>query len=257
MGLASAKDICKRDWSMESDRRLCRSKRLRLRVSRRMEHCQGRNSVAQVMDGRDEIVGDERGVAFVRAPDLVDGLAETLSHLHSRILRLGPVVGKGQIELQDLRGKGSAACDRTGIWRRGFGGIARDCAVASGTGKSGRAGADAAGLPGGPSFFAVGRAMAVHHQTVQRCVERALARGPLAALDDRPRPGREPQITAEAKTWVADLACRKAKDLGYPHELWTTRLLARHAREHGPARGIPALPNWLKARCATSSMSRR
>jgi transposase len=31
------------------------------------------------------------------------------------------------------------------------------------------------------------------------------------------------------------LACRKAKDLGYPHELWTTRLLARHAREHGPA----------------------
>ena len=33
------------------------------------------------------------------------------------------------------------------------------------------------------------------------------------------------------------LACRKAKDLGYPHELWTTRLLARHARDHGPAAG--------------------
>jgi len=33
------------------------------------------------------------------------------------------------------------------------------------------------------------------------------------------------------------LACRKAKDLGYAHELWTTRLLARHAREHGPAAG--------------------
>ena len=30
---------------------------------------------------------------------------------------------------------------------------------------------------------------------------------------------------------------RKAKELGYPHELWTTRLLARHAREHGPAEG--------------------
>jgi hypothetical protein len=27
------------------------------------------------------------------------------------------------------------------------------------------------------------------------------------------------------------LACGKAKELGYPHELWTTRLLARHARE--------------------------
>ena len=50
-----------------------------------------------------------------------------------------------------------------------------------------------------PSFFAVGRALGVHHQTVQRCVERAVAYGPLAALEDRPRPGKEPTITAEAK----------------------------------------------------------
>ena len=42
-----------------------------------------------------------------------------------------------------------------------------------------------------PSFFAVGRALGVHHQTVQRCVERAVAFGPLAALNDSPRPGRE------------------------------------------------------------------
>ena len=79
--------------------------------------------------------------------------------------------------------------------------------------------------------------MGVHHQTVQRCVDRAVALGPMAALDDLPRPGKEPRITIEAKAWVADLACRKAKELGYPHELWTTRLLARHAREHGPAEG--------------------
>jgi transposase len=92
-----------------------------------------------------------------------------------------------------------------------------------------------------PSFFAVGRAFGVHHQTVQRCMERALAYGPMAALDDRPRPGREPTITAEAKAWLVSLACRKAKDLGYPHELWTTRLLARHAREHGPAEGHTCL----------------
>src|SRR5580704_9025170 len=29
-----------------------------------------------------------------------------------------------------------------------------------------------------PSFFAVGRALGLHHQTVQRCVERAVAEGP-------------------------------------------------------------------------------
>ena len=94
-----------------------------------------------------------------------------------------------------------------------------------------------------PSFFAVGRALGLHHQTVQRCVERAVAEGPLAALDDRPRPGREPTITPEAKAWLVSLACRKAKELGYPHELWTTRLLARHAREHGPAEGHACLAN--------------
>ena len=94
-----------------------------------------------------------------------------------------------------------------------------------------------------PSFFAVGRALGLHHQTVQRCVERAVAEGPLAALDDRPRPGREPTITLEAKAWLVSLPCRKAKELGYPHELWTTRLLARHAREHGPAEGHACLAN--------------
>jgi transposase len=92
-----------------------------------------------------------------------------------------------------------------------------------------------------PSFFAVGQALGLHHQTVQRCVERAVANGALAALDDNPRPGREPVITMEARAWLVALACRKAKDLGYPHEVWTTRLLAQHAREHGPPAGHACL----------------
>src|SRR5215216_651559 len=70
-----------------------------------------------------------------------------------------------------------------------------------------------------PSFFAVGQALGVHHQTVQRCVERAVAYGPLAALADRPRPGKEPTITPEAKAWLVSLACDKAREHGYPHEL--------------------------------------
>ena len=56
-----------------------------------------------------------------------------------------------------------------------------------------------------------------------------------------PRAGRDPVITTEAKTWLVALACRKANELGYPHELWTTRLLAAHARQHGPAAGHPSL----------------
>src|ERR1700676_507521 len=97
-----------------------------------------------------------------------------------------------------------------------------------------------------PSFFAVGQRLGVHHQTVQRCIERAMAYGPLMALDDRPRPGKEPMITPEAKAWLVSLACDKAKDHGYPHELWTTRLLARHAREHGAAAGHKCLANLVQ-----------
>jgi transposase len=97
-----------------------------------------------------------------------------------------------------------------------------------------------------PSFFAVGRLLGVHHQTVQRCVDRAVAFGPLAALADSPRPGKKPAITPEAREWLVDLACRKAKDLGYPHELWTTRLLARHAREHGPLAGHACLAGLVQ-----------
>src|SRR5712675_2149210 len=97
-----------------------------------------------------------------------------------------------------------------------------------------------------PSFCAVGQSVGVHHQTVQRCVERALAYGPLAAIEDRPRPGKEPVITPEAKVWLVSLACDKAKEHGYPHELWTTRLLARHAREHGPGAGHECLARLVQ-----------
>ena len=97
-----------------------------------------------------------------------------------------------------------------------------------------------------PSFCAVGQSVGVHHQTVQRCVERALGYGPLAAIEDRPRPGKEPVITPEAKAWLVSLACDKAKEHGYPHELWTTRLLARHAREHGPTSGHECLARLVQ-----------
>jgi len=88
-----------------------------------------------------------------------------------------------------------------------------------------------------PSSYGVGIAVGVTHQTVQRCLARASRFGVMAALDDSPRPGKEPEITLEARAWLVSLACQKAKDVGYPHELWTTRLLARHAREHAPSAG--------------------
>ena len=92
-----------------------------------------------------------------------------------------------------------------------------------------------------PSSTAVGERIGVTHDTVQRCLCRARQFGVMAALDDSPRPGKAPQITPEAKAWLVSLACQKAKELGYPHELWTTRLLARHVREHAEAAGHPCM----------------
>jgi hypothetical protein len=91
------------------------------------------------------------------------------------------------------------------------------------------------------STYAVGEAIVVTHQTVQPCLDRALRFGVMAALDDNPRPGKEPTITDGARAWVVSLACQKPKEMGYPHELWATRLLARHVRETAEIAGHPCL----------------
>src|SRR4051794_10345889 len=65
-----------------------------------------------------------------------------------------------------------------------------------------------------PSSCAVGEPIGVTHQTVLRCLGRAVPLGVMAALDDSPRPGKAPQITDEAKAWLVSRACQKAKDHG-------------------------------------------
>jgi transposase len=79
--------------------------------------------------------------------------------------------------------------------------------------------------------------LGIDRQRVTRCARRVTMVGPLKAIDDLPRSGRRPRVTEAARTWLIGEACVKAKDRGYPHELWTLRLLAAHAREHGPAAG--------------------
>ena len=110
-----------------------------------------------------------------------------------------------------------------------------------------------------PSFFAVGRRLGVHHQTVQRCVERAMAYGALAALDDRPRPGKEPTITPEAKAWLVSLACDKLpRSTGYPHELWTHTAFGPPCSASADRRRVTNVsPVWLKAPCASFSVKRK
>src|SRR5215470_9377391 len=83
-----------------------------------------------------------------------------------------------------------AAGNRIGAQRGGCEQVGCGDTVAGGVGEPGRAGSNLLAYWEDRSFFAVAQAVGVHHQTVQRCVERALAYGPAAALDDRPRPGK-------------------------------------------------------------------
>src|SRR3974377_793495 len=63
-----------------------------------------------------------------------------------------------------------------------------------------------------PSAYAVARGIGVTQQTVTRCLKRAAELGVIEALDDRPRAGRDPAITAGAKTWLGGLGCHKPQE---------------------------------------------
>lgn len=86
---------------------------------------------------------------------------------------------------------------------------------------------------------------------VNRCVDKALANGIAAALEEEQRSGRPPEVTPEAKAWVISLACQKPKELGYSYEVWTHRLLAQHIRNHAKESGHECL-----LRMSHSSVSR-
>ena len=103
----------------------------------------------------------------------------------------------------------------------------------------------------GETVSAIARRLHTNRPKVERCLNKALQFGAMAALGDLQRPGRPRDITAEARAWLVALACRKPTELGYAEELWTMRLLAEHCRKHAPAAGHPSL-----ARLARGTVSK-
>jgi transposase len=84
----------------------------------------------------------------------------------------------------------------------------------------------------GETVSSIAADLRTNRPKVERCVSKALQLGVRTALQDLPGRGRHPSLSAEARAWVVALACQKPKDLGYAQELWTTRLLAKHVRQH-------------------------
>ena len=81
---------------------------------------------------------------------------------------------------------------------------------------------------------------------MERTIDRAIRVGALSSLNDLPRRGRPARIPPAAKQWVISLACRKPKELGYPAETWTLRLLCDHVRSHCHEAGYPQLDRLSK-----------
>ncbi len=92
------------------------------------------------------------------------------------------------------------------------------------------------------------REMATTRPLVERCIDKALAFGPLQSLGDLPRSGHPTVITEEARAWVLSLACQKPTDLGYAHESWTYSLLLKHIHEHYQQLGHVSLAKLGKGR---------
>lgn len=65
---------------------------------------------------------------------------------------------------------------------------------------------------------------------VERCIDKAIAFGVMAALKDLPGRGVKPTITDDAKSWVLSMACTQPKELGFANEVWTYSLLIKHIR---------------------------
>lgn len=95
----------------------------------------------------------------------------------------------------------------------------------------------------GESISSIARRLSTNRPKVERCIDKALQLGSMAALADLPGRGKPPSILPEARAWVISLSCQKPMDLGYSYELWTTRLLAKHIRKHCKEAGHPSLMN--------------
>src|SRR5512133_1303666 len=87
----------------------------------------------------------------------------------------------------------------------------------------------------------ISRELKVDYKTVRLWIKRVLDLGVKEGLVDKSRSGRPQDISAESRAWLVSLACMKPKDLGYPHVIWTLRLLAKHARENSIKEGHPDL----------------
>ncbi len=94
---------------------------------------------------------------------------------------------------------------------------------------------------GGVSISNIQRQLGVSRPTIYKGIDKALSAGVQVGLKDTFHSPKEPEILADAKTWVVNLACTKPKDFGLAAELWTLSALVRQVRKRAVDAGFPRL----------------
>ena len=103
------------------------------------------------------------------------------------------------------------------------------------------------GYADGISIAGLQRQTGGSRSMIYKCIDKALAAGVQMGLKDAYHRPHEPEISDEARAWVAGIACTKPKDHGLAAELWTTSSLASFVSEHAVSAGFPRLAHAGKS----------
>ncbi len=93
----------------------------------------------------------------------------------------------------------------------------------------------------GMTFQDIAEIMDLSTRTVQARVSRYRKNGLNSALFDNLRPGRPPEISAEAKGWLLSAAQQKPSALGCHQEKWTLKGFYDYIQTHADKAGFPRL----------------
>lgn len=103
------------------------------------------------------------------------------------------------------------------------------------------------GYADGISIAGLQRQIGVSRPMIYKCIDKALAAGVKMGLKDTYHRPHEPEISDEARAWVASIACTKPKDHDLAAELWTISGLAQFVSEHAEAAGFPRMAHAGKS----------
>lgn len=103
------------------------------------------------------------------------------------------------------------------------------------------------GYADGITITELHRQIGVSRPMIYKCIDKALAAGAPMGLKDKYHRPHEPEISNEARAWVAGIACTKPTEHDLAAELWTLSGLAKFVSESAEAAGFPRLAHAGKS----------